>query len=204
MNASHQDPTERPAPANNAATENAESAQAAGEDRLADLEAEVASLKDQYLRAVAEAENIRRRGERERQDVAKYAATNLARDMLAVADNLRRALDALPGEAREDERVRGFIEGVELTERELLAGFGRHGIERISPVDVAFDPNRHQAMFEVPNSGKPNGTVVQCLQAGWVMHDRLLRPALVGVAKSAAPGAPAAVPPVATDEPTIG
>ncbi|BBK45376.1 protein GrpE [Allostella vacuolata] len=205
MNASNQDPAERPAPANDSAIEGETAAMPGEQSRLAELEAEIASLKDQYLRAVAEAENIRRRGERERQDVAKYAATNLARDMLPVGDNLRRALDALPPDARSDDAVRSFVEGVELTERELLAAFGRHGIERIAPIDVPFDPNRHQAMFEVPGSGKPNGTVVQCLQAGWVMHDRLLRPALVGVAKGAAP-APAAASrsPIADDEPTLG
>lgn len=198
MNAQHQDP------ANDSAAGDAGTAPGTpGTDRIAELEAEVAGLKDQYLRAVAEAENIRRRGERERQDVAKYAATNLARDMLSVADNLRRALDALPPDAGADDKVRSFVEGVELTERELLAGFGRHGIERVDPVGAPFDPNRHQAMFEVPGTDKPNGTVVQCLQAGWVMHDRLLRPALVGVAKSAAPPA-AAVPPIADDEPTLG
>lgn len=198
MNAQHQDPAERPAPAND--SQGGDEGGAAP-DRMAELEAEVATLKDQYLRAVAEAENIRRRGERERQDVAKYAATNLARDLLPVADNLRRALEALSAEARADDRVRGFVEGVEMTERELLAGFGRHGIERVDPVGHPFDPNRHQAMFEVPGTDRPNGTVVQCLQAGWVMHDRLLRPALVGVAKSATP---AAVAPIADDEPTLG
>ena len=202
MNAQHPDPAQRPEPVNDSQT--ADSGADDSADRIAQLETEIAGLKDQYLRAVAEAENIRRRGERERQDVAKYAATNLARDMLSVADNLRRALEALPAAARSDEAVRGFIEGVELTERELLAGFGRHGIERVDPVGAPFDPNRHQAMFEVPGTDQPNGTVVQCLQAGWVMHDRLLRPALVGVAKSAAPAAAAAVPPIADDEPTLG
>jgi len=201
MNAQHQDPAERPAAANDSVDGEAATGPGPATDRVAELEAEVSALKDQYLRAVAEAENIRRRGERERQDVAKYAATNLARDMLSVADNLRRALDALPGDAVSDDKVRSFVEGVELTERELIAAFGRHGIERVAPMDVPFDPNRHQAMFEVPGTGKPNGTVVQCLQAGWMMHDRLLRPALVGVAKSAAA---APVSPLADDEPTLG
>ena len=201
MNAQHQDPADRPAAANDSVDGQAAGGPGPATDRVAELEAEVSALKDQYLRAVAEAENIRRRGERERQDVAKYAATNLARDMLSVADNLRRALDALPGDAASDDKVRSFVEGVELTERELMAAFGRHGIERVAPMDVPFDPNRHQAMFEVPGTGKPNGTVVQCLQAGWMMHDRLLRPALVGVAKSAAA---APVSPLADDEPTLG
>ena len=206
MNASNKDTAERPDPANDTiAGDMATGTAGEGEkDRIAELEAEVAALKDQYLRAVAEAENIRRRGERERQDALKYGAAAFARDMLPVADNLRRALDALPAELRADERVRTLVEGVELTEREQLAAFARHGIERVAPVDMPFDHNRHQAMFEVPGTGKPDGTVVQCLQAGWVMHDRLLRPALVGVAKGGtpAPSAPATV--IADDEPTLG
>jgi len=121
-----------------------------------------------------------------------------------VADNLRRALEALPAAAGGDDAVRSFIEGVEMTERELLAGFGRHGIARVDPVGSPFDPNRHQAMFEVPGTDQPNGAVVQCLQAGWVMHDRLLRPALVGVAKSAAAAPATPVAPIADDEPTLG
>ncbi len=215
MNASNKDAAGRPDPANDTATgdfvagEAAETAFEGIDDRIAELEAEAARLKDQYLRAVAEAENIRRRGERERQDALKYGATAFARDMLPVADNLRRALDTLPEDARADEHVRGFVEGVELTERELLTAFSRHGIDCVQPMDVPFDHNRHQAMFEVPGTGKPDGTVVQCLQAGWVMHDRLLRPALVGVAKGGTPpgSAPANVTPVnviADDEPTLG
>jgi molecular chaperone GrpE len=209
MNASNKDTAERPEPANDTVTAEAagEAAEAAFWDengRIAELEGQVAALKDQYLRAVAEAENIRRRGERERQDALKYGATAFAKDMLPVADNLRRALDALSEEARADERVRAFVEGVELTEREQLAAFARHGIERVAPIDVPFDHNRHQAMFEVPGTGKPDGTVVQCLQAGWTMHDRLLRPALVGVAKGGGPARPAAPPVIADDEPTLG
>lgn len=156
----------------------------APEDRTAALEAEKAALRDQLLRALAETENVRKRGQREREDALKYGATSFAKDILAVADNLRRALEALPKDKLEqDEIIKTFALGVELTEKELLAAFERHGIKRIDPQGQKFDPNLHQAMMQVPNSGQPEGTVVQVMQAGYVIHDRLLRPAMVGVAK---------------------
>lgn len=145
---------------------------------------EVAQLKDQLLRALAETENTRRRAERDRDDAAKFAVTNFARDVLGVADNLRRALDAVPAEAKSGNTALGtLLEGVELTERQLQSMLEKHGIKQVHPMDQPFDPNLHQAMFEVPGTGKPNGTVVQVLQAGFVLNGRLLRPALVGVAK---------------------
>ncbi|MGE0714609.1 MAG: nucleotide exchange factor GrpE [Alphaproteobacteria bacterium] len=199
MSSTQPDPATPPEAANDTLAAAADAAAA----RIAALEAEVAALKDQYLRAMAETDNVRRRGDRERQDALKYGASSFAKDMLPVADNLRRALESLPADARGDEKARAFAEGVELTERELIAALGRHGVERIAPMDVPFDHNRHQAMFEVPGTGKPTGTVVQCLQAGYVMHDRLLRPALVGVAKDQPP-APPSPGPVAEDEPTLG
>jgi molecular chaperone GrpE len=154
------------------------------EARLAELEAESARLKDQLLRALAEVENTRRRGEREREDVARYAISGFARDILTVADNLRRALDNIPAHAREkDEMLNTLAVGVEATERDLLAAFERHGLKKIEPLGEKFDHNFHQAMFEVPDTGKPPGTVVQVMQAGYVLNGRLLRPALVGVAK---------------------
>ena len=166
------------------------------------LEAEVAALNDKLLRAVAETENLRRRAAREREDTGKYAVTGFAREMLAVVDNLRRALDSLParpgvgegdgeaggetgGEAGEDDSLAGLVAGIEMTERELLAVFERQGIRRIEPMGEKFDPNFHQAMFEVEESGQPAGTVVEVMQAGYIIADRLLRPALVGVAKAA-------------------
>ena len=155
-----------------------------GGDALAALEAENASLKDQLLRAMAETENLRRRAEREKEDTSKYAVATLARDILSVADNLRRALDSLPIDQAPNDAVRNLLTGVEATERELLAIFERRGIKRIEPVGERFDPNFHQAMFEVPNTGQAAGTVVQVLQPGYIIHDRLLRPALVGVAKA--------------------
>jgi molecular chaperone GrpE len=159
--------------------------------RLETLEADNAQLRDQLLRALADTENLRRRGEREREDASKYAVATLAHDILSVADNLRRALDALPAEQAPDDATRNLLTGIEATERELLAIFERRGIKRIDPIGERFDPNFHQAMFEVANSGQAPGTVVQVLQPGYVIFDRLLRPALVGVAKvddSAAPG----------------
>jgi len=149
-----------------------------------DLEAENAKLKDQLLRALADTENVRRRAEREKDDTSKYAVATLARDILSVADNLRRALESLPADHVPNDAVRNLLTGVEATERELLAIFERRGIKRIDPLGERFDPNFHQAMFEAPNSGQEPGTVVQVLQPGYVIFDRLLRPALVGVAKA--------------------
>ncbi len=154
------------------------------EERIGDLEAEVAEIKDQLLRAMAETENVRRRGQRERDDTAKYAAANFARDLLAVADNLARALESVPPDARkENESLETLVTGIELTQRELEAAFERQGIKRIEPLGEPFDHNFHQAMFEIEDSDKPAGTVVQLMQAGYVMRDRLLRPAMVGIAK---------------------
>jgi molecular chaperone GrpE len=158
---------------------------------LADANAKIAELKDQNLRALAETENVRRRVQRDRDEALKFATTGLAKDLLPVADNLRRALDAIPTDALEkDEALRNFATGVEMTERLLLAALERHQIKRIDALGQKFDSNLHQAMFEVPGSGQPAGTVVQVLEAGYTIHDRLLRPALVGIAKgeAAAPG----------------
>ena len=149
------------------------------------LREEAAAMKDQLLRALAEVENTRRRADRDRQDIAKYAITDFARDLLSPADNLRRALDAVPADAiGQDAVLTNLNEGVEATEREMLSAFEKVGIKKIESLDQKFDPNFHQAMFEVPDSGKPAGTIVQVVQEGYMIHDRLLRPALVGVAKA--------------------
>ena len=153
------------------------------EARLGTVEAELAEAKDRLLRALAETENVRRRAERERSDAARFGAANFAKDILSVADNLRRAIESVPEDQGSDELMRTLLQGVAATERELLAALERNGVRRIDPVGERFDHNLHQAMFEVENTGKPAGTVVQVLQPGYVMHDRLLRPALVGVAK---------------------
>jgi len=157
---------------------------AEAQDRIAALEAETAKLKDQALRALAETENIRRRSEREREDTAKFAISSFAKSLLDAADNMRRAIDAVPAEAVEqDQALATLMDGVAATERQLLAAFERNGITRIEPVGEVFDPNFHQAMFELPGSGKPAGTIIQVIQPGYVLQGRLLRPAMVGVAK---------------------
>jgi molecular chaperone GrpE len=168
----------------------AEAAAAELADRLNKSEAELADTKDKLLRALAETENQRRRAQREREDASKYAAANFAKDVLDVADNLRRAIGSVDPDTLQDERAKALVEGVAATERALLAALERHGIKRIEPeIGERFDPNLHEAMFEVPNTGKPGGSIVQVVQAGYRMHDRLLRPAMVGVAKASAPSA---------------
>ena len=153
-------------------------------ERISELEAETAKLKDQALRALAETENIRRRSEREREDTAKYAISGFAKSLLDAADNMRRAIDAVPAGAVEaDAALKTLVDGVAATERQLLAAFERHGVTRIEPVGETFDPNFHQAMFELPGTGKPAGTIVQVIQPGYVLQGRLLRPAMVGVAR---------------------
>jgi molecular chaperone GrpE len=155
-------------------------------DRLAELEAEAARYKDQALRAMAEAENVRRRAEREREDAAKYGVSQLARDLLPVADNLRRAVESVDAQAQQDPAVVALLTGIQATERELVTALERRGIRKIEPVGEKFDPNFHQAMFEIPTNDQSPGTVVQVLQPGYIIHDRLLRPAMVGIAKPAA------------------
>ena len=162
---------------------------ASAQDRIAELEAQLAEMKDQFLRARAETENVRRRGEKEREDALSYGSTNFARDMLSVADNLRRALDTLPAEAlAKYETLKGLAVGVELTEKELHNTLERHGVAAIAAEGQKFDHNLHQAMMEVPGTEHPHGTVVQVLQVGYTIKDRLLRPSMVGIAKGEAGG----------------
>jgi molecular chaperone GrpE len=174
----------------------AQAAQAAAGDpnaRIAELEAEIARLKDQALRALAEQENTRRRAQRDIEENSKFAVSNFARDVLPVGDNLRRALETITAEARAaDPALAKFAEGVELTERELLNVLERYGIKRIDPVGQPFDHNLHQAMMQVENATQPPGTVVQVFQPGYTIHGRLLRPAMVTVAKGSPAGAPGA------------
>lgn len=140
-------------------------------------------LKDRALRIAAEMENLRRRTARDVQDARSYAIANFARDMLTVSDNLRRGLDAIPAEAREagDAAFKALFEGVDLTERAMLSALERHGVKRLDPQGEKFDPNFHQAMFEVPNPDVPANTVLQVVQPGYSIGDRVLRPAMVGV-----------------------
>lgn len=149
-----------------------------------DLQAEVGKLKDQLLRTMAELDNYRKRAEREREEMAKFAITGFARDLLTVPDNLRRALESVPiDHEKPEELLKTLLEGVEITEKELLAAFKKHGIEKIEPLGKPFDHHFHQAMFELEDPDQPAGTVVHMLQPGYTLNGRLLRPALVGVAK---------------------
>ena len=157
----------------------------AAADALAASQAEAAALKDQLLRALAETENVRRRAQRDREEAGKYVITAFARELVGVADNLRRAITAIPPEAlANDEALKNLAAGVELTERQLLTAFERFQLRKIEPLGEKFDSNLHQAMFELPAEGQPTGTVLQVLQPGYVLHDRLIRPAMVAVAKA--------------------
>jgi molecular chaperone GrpE len=156
------------------------------------LNAENSQLKDRVLRTLAEMENLRRRTEREVSDAKTYGVTSFARDMLTVVDNLARALEHLPAEARAaaDPQIQSVIEGVELTARDLEAVLGRHGVKRLDPKGQKFDPNFHQAIFEIPDETLPAGAVSQVVQSGWTIGDRVLRPAMVGVSKGGPKTAP--------------
>ena len=162
-------------------------------EATAELEALVAEntdMRNRLLRALADMENLRRRTEREKNDTARYAISNFARDVLTVGDNLRRTIEHVPAEAAaQDPALKSFLDGVEITERELLNVLERHGVTRIDPKGQRFDPNCHQAMFEVKDASVPEGTVVEVMQAGYVIGDRCLRPALVAVAKGGAKAA---------------
>jgi len=152
--------------------------------RIAELERQLADAKQAVLYAQAEVQNVRRRAEKEAGDTRAYAVTNFARDILSVADNLGRGLQAIPAELKGDDRFKGLVTGLEATGRELDAVFGRHGIARIEAMGQPLDPNRHQAMVELPSADAEPGTIVQEMQVGYTIKDRLLRPALVAVAKA--------------------
>jgi molecular chaperone GrpE len=156
------------------------------DEEIIQLKEEVASAKDRLLRFAAEAENTKKRLEREKAEATLYAASNFARDLLSVADSLQRALSAVPAEEREiiDDVMKKFLDGIEMTERELLNVFQRHNLRKLETIGQKFDPNFHQAMFEIPTSQSLPGTVVQEVQSGYAVGDRCLRPALVGVAKA--------------------
>ncbi len=161
-------------------------------DPVAELEAELAETKDRMLRALAETENMRRRAARDTDEARKYAVTGFARELLEVADNLARALESVPGEARDNEQVKPLVEGIELTQRTLASCFERQKITKVAPEPgEKFDHNLHQAMFETETDAQAPGSVIQVMQNGYRIADRLLRPAMVGVAKK--PAAPAAV-----------
>jgi molecular chaperone GrpE len=167
---------------NDAQPEEAGAEAEAAVDPLGALLGELEEARQQILYAQAETQNVRRRLEKDAQDARAYAATNFARDVLSVADNLSRALDAIPPAMREDEASKSLIVGLEATQRELMSVFERNGITRIAAMGLPLDPNQHQAMVELPSDVEP-GTIVQEMQAGYMIKDRLLRPALVAVAK---------------------
>lgn len=165
--------------------------QAQGEDDVVEKKAvdEAAQLKDQLLRAMAEMENLRKRVARERDEARKFAVADFARDVLSVADNFARAMSAAPDVQNLDPAIKGVLDGVQMTQKELLGTLEKHGIRKIEPSPGdAFDYNLHQAMFEVPTDAHPPGVVVEVATAGYVLHDRLLRPAMVGVSKAGGAG----------------
>jgi molecular chaperone GrpE len=179
------DPTARQAETMAADADNATAPEAA--DPVLEAKREAAEFKDKLLRTLAEMENLRKRTEREVLDARVYGIAGFARDVLAVADNMHRALAAIGPELREaaDAKVKALIEGVELTERELLKSLEKNGVKKFSPEGEKFDPNVHQAMYEVPTSDLPPGQVAQVIQAGYMIGDRVLRPAMVAVSKAA-------------------
>jgi len=162
---------------------------------LQSLQAEIESLKDQRLRALAEAENIRRRADKEKADASQYAVTKFARDMLGIADNFARALAAVPAPIRDDAdpQVKAVLDGVEATDRQLIQTLERYGVKPVDTSDGKFDPNLHQAIAEVPGNGKPAGSIVDVVQQGYTIGERLLRPAMVTVAKKDVPAQAASV-----------
>jgi molecular chaperone GrpE len=175
------DPTARQAESTAAEAEAPEPA-----DLVAEAKREAAEFKDKLLRTLAEMENLRKRTEREVFDARLYGIAGFARDVLAVADNMHRALDAIGPELREshDAKVKALIEGVELTERDLLKTLEKNGVKKFSPQGEKFDPNLHQAMYEVPTSDLPPGLVAEVIQAGYMIGERVLRPAMVAVSKA--------------------
>lgn len=152
-------------------------------EALESLKSDLATAKQDVLYAQAETQNVRRRMEKDVQDARNYAATGFARDILSVWDNLSRAVEAIPDSLREDDKMKGLVTGIEATQRELEKVFKQHGIERVAAKGMPLDPNQHQAMIEIPNADEEPGTIVQEMQSGWMIKDRLLRPAMVGVAK---------------------
>ena len=168
------------------------------------LDRELADYKDRLLRTLADMENMRKRTEREVADSRVYGISAFARDILGVADNMHRAMQALDDElrAKADDTMKALLDGVELTERELINVLEKHGVKKIEPLNQKFDPNRHQAMFEVEDASVPSSTVVQVMQAGYLIGERVLRPALVAVSKGGGKSAPAAAAaPPANDNP---
>jgi molecular chaperone GrpE len=160
-----------------------ENQDAAAQDEIARLREELETAKQDVLYAKADAQNVRRRAEKDVQDARTYAATGFARDVLSIADNLARAIAVIPEDLREDSKFKGLVAGIEATQRELDKVFAQNGISRIAAMGLPLDPNQHQAMLEIPTDEAEPGTIVQEMQSGYMIRDRLLRPAMVAVAK---------------------
>lgn len=173
-----------PTPEAVASESDAPPAEASPESRVAALEAEIAQMKDHVLRALADAENTRKRALKEREDASKYAVSSFAKDMIEIADNFSRALAAVPQEARDaDPALKNLMDGIDAIERGLLKSLEKHGVKKIEPMGEMFNPHFHEVMFEAPMPGKPGGTIIQLVEPGYVLNDRLLRAAKVGVVK---------------------
>ncbi len=168
------------------ATQEAEQAaeETALSDKIALLETSLAQGHDQMMRLAADMENLRKRAQREREDAGKYAVSSFARDLLDVADTFGRALQSIPEDLRADERIAPLVTGIEATSRALMNCFEKYGIKKLEPMDEPFDPNFHEVMFETPIPGKQGGIIIQLIEPGYLLHDRLLRPARVGVSKA--------------------
>lgn len=158
--------------------------------QISELQQQLASVKDQGLRALAEADNVRKRSIKDREDATKYAITNFARDLLDYTDNFKRAIDSIPEDLKTtgDDRITNLLTGLEAMQRQLLQTFEKNGVKKIEPRDEPFNPHFHEVMFEIPGTGKPAGSIIQLVDAGYMLHDRLLRPARVGVAKDEGQG----------------
>ena len=203
MNDSDTRPQNQPETATADETAQQPEAAAAAPKASTSLDRELADTRDRLLRTLADMENMRKRTEREVADARVYGISAFARDILGVADNMHRAMQALDDElrAKADDSMKALLDGVELTERELMNVLEKHGVKKIEPLNQKFDPNRHQAMFEVEDASVASGTVVQVMQAGYLIGERVLRPALVAVSKGGAKTAPAAAVPPANDSP---
>lgn len=153
-------------------------------EELAKLKEALAASNDQLLRTVADMDNLRKRSVREREDAGKYAISNFAKDLLDVADTFTRALQSIPTDLRNDERISNIVQGIESIEKSLLTSFAKNGIKKIEPLNEAFNPNFHEVMFEAPSPDKPSGVIIQIIEPGYIINDRLLRPARVGVSKA--------------------
>lgn len=158
--------------------------------QISELQQQLATTKDQGLRALAEADNIRKRSIKDREDATKYAVTNFARDLLDYTDNFKRAIDSIPEDLKSsgDDRITNLLSGLEAMQRQLHQTLEKNGVRKIEPRDELFNPHFHEVMFEVPGTGKPAGMIIQLVDAGYILHERLLRPARVGVAKDEGQG----------------